>query len=74
MPFTFALDGGAQTIAIYGLGLAVLIGFAYWVWHWDIGYKFGGTAEQENKMTGYVAQREPEEPETIATTQGVNKQ
>ena len=42
IPLKFALEGGAQTFALYGIGLLVLFGFAYWVWHWDIGYKFTG--------------------------------
>ena len=69
MPLKFALSGGAQTFALYGIGFLILFGFAYWVWHWDIGYKLQGAASTtENKLTDYATQREPDEPETHANT------
>jgi hypothetical protein len=68
-PLKWALTGGANTIALWGVGLIVLFGFAYWVWHWDIGYKFTG-ATTPNPASGYdnSMKREPEEPERSQTT------
>lgn len=69
LPFKWALSGGgATTAAVWAIGFVVLLAFAYWVWHWDIGYKLTGAA-QENKLTTYTTQREPEQPETLTSAQ-----
>ncbi len=44
-PLKAALSGGGPTLfAFYGIATALVLGFAYWVWHWDIGYKINGQA------------------------------
>jgi hypothetical protein len=68
-PFKFALQGGPQTALVYGLAAAAIFGFAYWVWHWDIGYKFSSTIAPSSAASGYdnTVNREPDEPERSNT-------
>ena len=69
-PFKFALQGGPQTALVYGLGAAIIFGFAYWVWHWDIGYKLTGAVKDTPASTySNDMKREPDEPERAPATQ-----
>ncbi len=68
IPLNWALGGGGPTLfAFYGIGLGIVFGFAYIVWTKDIPYKLTGTTPQDNKILGYKAQREPEDPETLTS-------
>ena len=71
-PLQWALSGGGATLAMFwGLIFAVGFGFAYWVWHWDIGYKLQGTTAQNIPLGTHSTQREPEEPERAPQTPAV---
>lgn len=71
-PLQWALSGGGPTLAVfYGLALAIIFGFAYWVWHWNIGYKITGiTAASE--LPSHSVTHEPEEPERAPQPQSVS--
>jgi lipoprotein signal peptidase len=68
-PISWAQTNGYTMLIFYIIGiLALPLIVAYLVWHYDIGYKINGTAPTTGgSITGYTAQREPEEPETIPT-------
>jgi len=69
-PLAWALSGGGPTIfGFWGIALLVVFGFAYWVWHWDIGYKISKSSAP-SVPDGYsnTMKREPEEPERSPTT------
>jgi hypothetical protein len=72
MPLKAALEGGAQTIAFWGIIAIIVFGFAYWVWHWDIGYKISGaTAPAVEQAFSNTTKREPDEPELSPTAKEV---
>jgi hypothetical protein len=70
-PLTWAVNGGGPTLAIiYSAFFAIVFGFAYWVWHWDIGYKIQNvTAPSTPTTSGYTntMNREPADPEYAPT-------
>jgi hypothetical protein len=45
--------------------LAFSFGLAYWVWHWDIGYKFSNAMKPDTSASSFsnTMNREPPEPE-----------
>jgi hypothetical protein len=66
-PLTWAVSGGGPTTAaLYAvIGLAI-VGFAYWVWHWDIGYRLQNTFKPDvptNAGFTNTMSREPSDPE-----------
>ena len=69
-PFLWAISGSAPTIIVWALIFVGVVGFAYWVWHWDIGYKLTG-AVKDTPASSYSndMKREPDEPERAPTTQ-----
>jgi hypothetical protein len=70
MPLNWAKSGGGPTVfAFWGILAVVMFGFAYWVWHWDIGYKISKSSAP-SVPDGYsnTMKREPEEPERSPTT------
>ena len=67
-PFRWGLTGGAQTAALYGIGGALMFGFAYWIWHCDIPYKLQGvTAPDVQQSFSNTVKKEPDEPELAPT-------
>ena len=68
-PLQYALSGGAQTALFWGVITAGLFGFAYWVWHWDIGFKLSGATKPSSPASNYDNNmaREPTEPERGST-------
>ena len=71
--FRWALSGGWPTMgaALGGIAIAFCV-FFYLGWHYDVPYKLTGTSPTDSKITGYIAQREPEDPETVASA-GIKK-
>lgn len=68
MPMNFALAGTAQLAIVWGAIVLAMLGFAYWVWHWDIGYKLSrGTSASPVLNYDNTMKREPEEPERSPT-------
>jgi hypothetical protein len=74
-PLAWASNGGWPTLAIFYLVgfIAVPFSFAYLIWHYDVPYKITGSTAP-SQITGYVAQRQPEDAETLNTTKSGAKQ
>jgi hypothetical protein len=62
----FALSGGYNLILFYLIIVFACLITAYLVWHFDLGYKINGQKPTAASIQNYNAQREPEEPETLA--------
>lgn len=69
-PLAWAITGGGPTIAVFWALIAFgIFGFAYWVWHWDIGYKLSSNMATKSPADGYdnSVRTEPAEPERSKT-------
>lgn len=63
-PLLWASSGGWPTLAVFYCGfIAVMFGFAWVIWHFDVPYKITGATQQPLGDLTHSVTREPEEPE-----------